>query len=208
MPKRKNPNLPKRAMTAYMLFSQEKRAQIKSKNPDVSFGQVGKLLGEAWATVPEAEKKKFNELAAKDKIRYQKEMASYKEEHPESSDEDEIARKKKKKKKDPDAPKKPCSAFFHFSKRIRPKVKEDNPQANFGQLGKIIGEQWIKLGPEERKEFEALAAADKVRYAREVKEYQERQQDTSSDSNSDLDSDSGSDLGSDSSSSSDVSDSD
>jgi len=162
-------------------------------------------------------------------------MASYKEEHPESSDEDEIARKKKKKKKDPDAPKKPCSAFFHFSKRIRPKVKEDNPQANFGQLGKIIGEQWIKLGPEERKvrtrelslfisfsesrsgsfifiiilqEFEALAAADKVRYAREVKEYQERQQDTSSDSNSDLDSDSGSDLGSDSSSSSDVSDSD
>jgi hypothetical protein len=93
---------------------------------------------------------KYNELAAKDKIRYQKEAAAYKEEHPESSDEEERPAKKRKK-KDPNAPKKPCSAFFHFSKKMRPRIKEENPTASFGQLGKIIGEQWSKLGADERK---------------------------------------------------------
>lgn len=200
--KRKDPNQPKRAMTAYMLFSQEKRTQIKNDHPDVGFGQVGKLLGEAWAVVPEGEKKKYNELAAKDKIRYQKEMATYKEEHPESSDEEERPAKKRKK-KDPNAPKKPCSAFFHFSKKLRPQIKEENPDASFGQLGKLIGERWSKLGADDRKEFETLAAADKERYAREMKSYQAKK-DSSSDSssNSDSDSDSGS-SGSSASSSSD-----
>jgi hypothetical protein len=94
---------------------------------------------------------KYNELAAKDKIRYQKEAAQYKEDHPESSDEEEKPAKKKRKKKDPNAPKKPCSAFFHFSKKMRPRIKDENPEATFGQLGKIIGEQWSKLGADERK---------------------------------------------------------
>lgn len=200
--KRKDPNQPKRAMTAYMLFSQEKRTQIKNDHPDVGFGQVGKLLGEAWAALPEGGKKKYNELAAKDKIRYQKEIATYKEEHPESSDEEEKPAKKRKK-KDPNAPKKPCSAFFHFSKKMRPQIKEANPEASFGQLGKIIGEQWSKLGPEERKEFEVLAAADKERYAKELKDYQSKKHDSSSDSSSDSDSDSSDSGSSDSSSDSD-----
>jgi hypothetical protein len=55
--KRKDPNAPKRAMTAYMLFSQEKRTQIKTDHPTVGFGQVGKLLGEAWAALPEGDKR-------------------------------------------------------------------------------------------------------------------------------------------------------
>jgi len=188
--KRKDPNAPKRAMTAYMLFSQEKRTQIKTDHPTVGFGQVGKLLGEAWAALPEGDKRKYNELAAKDKIRYQKEAAQYKEDHPESSDEEEKPAKKKRKKKDPNAPKKPCSAFFHFSKKMRPRIKDENPEATFGQLGKIIGEQWSKLGADERKEFETLAAADKERYAKEMKNYQAKDSSSESDSSDSSDSDS------------------
>ncbi|ELR25348.1 HMG (high mobility group) box domain containing protein [Acanthamoeba castellanii str. Neff] len=199
--KRKDPNAPKRAMTAYMLFSQEKRTQIKTDHPTVGFGQVGKLLGEAWAALPDGDKRKYNELAAKDKIRYQKEAAQYKEDHPESSDEEERPAKKRKK-KDPNAPKKPCSAFFHFSKKMRPRIKDENPDASFGQLGKIIGEQWSKLGADERKEFETLAAADKERYAKEMKDYQAKK-DSSSDSDSSDSSDSDSSSGSSGSSDSD-----
>jgi hypothetical protein len=55
--KRKDPNAPKRAMTAYMLFSQEKRTHIKNEHPTVGFGQVGKLLGEAWAALPDTDKR-------------------------------------------------------------------------------------------------------------------------------------------------------
>jgi hypothetical protein len=191
--KRKDPHAPKRALTAYMMFSQERRNQLRNEHPDAGFGQVGKLLGEAWAALPEADKQKFNEMAAKDKIRYQKELATYKEEHPESSDDEDRPAKKKKKKKDPLAPKKPCSAFFHFSKKMRPTIKQQHPDATFGQLGKIIGEQWAKLGPDERKEFELAAAADKERYANEMKNYQARKREASSESDSDSNSDSGSD---------------
>jgi hypothetical protein len=209
MPRRKRAkeDHPKRALTAYMLFSQERRADIKKAHPDVGFGQIGKMLGEEWKKTSPEEKKRFHEEAAKDKIRYQKEMASYKEAHPESSDEEEKPAKKKRKKKDPNAPKKPCSAFFHFSRRMRPKIKEQNPQATFGQLGKLIGEEWAKLTPEQKKEYEEMAAADKERYAKENKAYQARKQqeeeeESSSSSESESSSESDSDSGDNSTSSS------
>jgi len=201
--KRKDPKQPKRALTAYMMFSQTKRAYIKDQNPEVGFGQVGKLLGEAWKALNEEEKLSYNEMAANDKLRYQREIATYKEEHPDSSDEEEKPRKKRK--KDPNAPKKPCSAFFHFSKRMRPTIKEQHPDASFGQLGKLIGEEWAKLAPEDKKQYEELAAIDKERYAKENKEYlNKKAQEDSSDSessNSDSDSDSSDSSGSSASSS-------
>lgn len=36
--KKKDPNAPKRPLSAFMLFSQDKRASIKEENPDVTFG--------------------------------------------------------------------------------------------------------------------------------------------------------------------------
>jgi structure-specific recognition protein 1 len=107
---------------------------------------------------------------------------------------------------------------------MRPRIKDENPDASFGQLGKIIGEQWSKLGADERKvnstlpikslspiqslfihsfqEFETLAAADKERYAKEMKDYLAKK-DSSSDSDSSDSSDSDSSSGSSGSSDSD-----
>ena len=50
-------NQPHRALSAYMFFVQDHRDQIKSENPDVSFGEVGKLLGAKWKELSEKEKK-------------------------------------------------------------------------------------------------------------------------------------------------------
>jgi len=36
----KDPNKPKRAMSAFFLYSQANRPRVKEENPDVSFGQV------------------------------------------------------------------------------------------------------------------------------------------------------------------------
>jgi len=175
-----------------MIFSQQKRADIKSAHPDVGFGQIGRMLGEEWKKLTPEDKQKFNEEAAKEKIRYEKEMAIYRETHPETSDEEESPSRKKRKNKDPNAPKKPCSAFFHYSRRLRPKIKENNPQATFGQLGKLIGEEWSKLGPEARKEYEELAAADKERYEKENKAYLAKKKEEEAESSSSSDSDSSS----------------
>ncbi|KAI9301038.1 putative high-mobility group non-histone chromosomal protein [Cunninghamella echinulata] len=74
---KKDPSAPKRGLSAYMFFSQENRETVKTENPNATFGEIGKLLGEKWRTLEEEEKKKYVALAEKDKQRYEKEKADY-----------------------------------------------------------------------------------------------------------------------------------
>ncbi|KAI7885605.1 hypothetical protein K492DRAFT_141417 [Lichtheimia hyalospora FSU 10163] len=71
----KDPKGPKRSLSAYMFFSQDKRASVKEENPDASFGQIGKILGQKWKEMSDEEKKPYNDQAAKDKQRYEREKA-------------------------------------------------------------------------------------------------------------------------------------
>ncbi|KAI8969286.1 high mobility group box domain-containing protein, partial [Mycotypha africana] len=70
---KKDPNAPKRGLSAYMFFSQEKRAEVKADNPDASFGQIGKLLGEKWKSMSDEDKKPYVAKAEADKKRYEDE---------------------------------------------------------------------------------------------------------------------------------------
>ena len=40
-----------------MFFVQDYRERIKNENPDVTFGEVGKLLGAKWKEMKDSEKK-------------------------------------------------------------------------------------------------------------------------------------------------------
>ena len=42
-----------------MLFSKEHRPKVKEENPDITFGQIGKKLGEMWRALSDAEKEKY-----------------------------------------------------------------------------------------------------------------------------------------------------
>lgn len=75
--KKKDPNEPKRGMSAFMFFANAKRASVKEDNPGISFGETGKKLGEMWKALDGDGKKSFEEQAAKDKARYEKEIAAY-----------------------------------------------------------------------------------------------------------------------------------
>ena len=66
---------PKRGISAYMAFSTEMRPSIKADNPSASFGELGKLMGAAWAKMDAGAKKKYEDIAAKDKARYEAEKA-------------------------------------------------------------------------------------------------------------------------------------
>lgn len=46
-----------RAPSAYILFSAETRAEIKSENPDATFGELGALLGQRWKSMDDEDKK-------------------------------------------------------------------------------------------------------------------------------------------------------
>ncbi|KXZ45334.1 hypothetical protein GPECTOR_56g431 [Gonium pectorale] len=79
--------------------------------------------------------------------------------------------KKKRKPKDPNAPKKNLSAFMYFSNSNRDKVKSENPGAKFGEIGKLLGERWKAMSSDDKAQYEAMAARDKVRYADAMKAY-------------------------------------
>ncbi|WVN88918.1 non-histone chromosomal protein 6 [Cryptococcus depauperatus CBS 7841] len=76
--KDKDPNKPKRALSAYMFFVQDYRERIKTENPEASFGDVGKLLGIKWKEMSDVEKKPYNDKAKADKERADKQNADYK----------------------------------------------------------------------------------------------------------------------------------
>ncbi|KAF7320951.1 hypothetical protein HMN09_00181800 [Mycena chlorophos] len=75
--KKKDPNAPKRALSAYMFFSQAARKDVQAENPDASFGEVGKLLGAKWKEMDEEERKPYTDMAADDKIRAEREKNEY-----------------------------------------------------------------------------------------------------------------------------------
>ncbi|THH18220.1 hypothetical protein EW146_g2719 [Bondarzewia mesenterica] len=85
----KDPKAPKRAMSAYMFFSQDWRERIRTENPDASFGEVGKLLGAKWKELDESEKKPYIEQAARDKQRAEQDKAEYEGKNAGSGDGDE-----------------------------------------------------------------------------------------------------------------------
>jgi hypothetical protein len=76
--KKKDPNAPKRSKTSYIFFADEMRAKLKKENPSMTFGEMGKKIGEMFRALSADEKKKYEEMAQKDKERARKEMASYK----------------------------------------------------------------------------------------------------------------------------------
>ena len=73
----KDPNRPKRPMTAYILFSNEKRSEIRSQKPDLKATEVTKELGRLWNQSNEQIKDKYKALAENDKKRYQSEAKEY-----------------------------------------------------------------------------------------------------------------------------------
>ena len=71
-----------------MIFSAEMRAKVKEENPDFSITDVAKELGVRWKSVTGDEKVKYEELAKKDKERYEREMEEYKKTKKEKGDEE------------------------------------------------------------------------------------------------------------------------
>ena len=75
--KRRDPNAPKRAMNAYMIFCKERRPDLKKKFPDLPFGKIGAKLGDMWRNFNAEEKKPYEERASNDRERFKKEMENY-----------------------------------------------------------------------------------------------------------------------------------
>ncbi|TGO65280.1 hypothetical protein BCON_0003g00740 [Botryotinia convoluta] len=69
--RRKDPNAPKRGMTAYMFFANDHRERVRQENSQPSFGQLGMILGEKWKALSMGERRVYEEMEARDLRRYE-----------------------------------------------------------------------------------------------------------------------------------------
>lgn len=60
-----------------MFFQAAKRVELKAENPEISFGDMSKKIGELWKACTDEEKKPFEDQAAEDKERYSRETEAY-----------------------------------------------------------------------------------------------------------------------------------
>merc|ERR1719403_527996 len=77
-PFRKDENAPKRPPSGYLIWTTDVgRPKYVKQNPDAPVTDVMKALAAQWKDLPESERQKFNDKAAKKKVAYQKELEKY-----------------------------------------------------------------------------------------------------------------------------------
>jgi len=58
---------PKRPLSAYMIFSNKVRPEVKAANPTAAFGAIAKIIGQKWREMPPAAKQEWIALEEKGK---------------------------------------------------------------------------------------------------------------------------------------------
>merc|ERR1712183_1004419 len=154
----KDPNAPKKPLSAYFLFSQEERLKVKAENPDYSITEVAKELGRRWATLNPALKNSYEQRYQDARKVYDQEMNHY---------------KPQKKKKDPNAPKQPLSAYFIFSTEERLKVKDENPNFSICEVAKELGRRWADMDPSVKQRYQARAEEERQKYDVDMASYRQ-----------------------------------
>eukprot|EP01010_Urceolus_cornutus_P002299 NODE_2929_length_445_cov_148.669192_g2322_i0.p2 GENE.NODE_2929_length_445_cov_148.669192_g2322_i0~~NODE_2929_length_445_cov_148.669192_g2322_i0.p2 ORF type:complete len:103 (-),score=13.04 NODE_2929_length_445_cov_148.669192_g2322_i0:82-390(-) len=72
---KKDPNAPKRPLTAFLLFSGEFRKSVQTENPSFKMTDIARELGSRWRDLGEADKQKYTKMAAEEKEKYDRAVA-------------------------------------------------------------------------------------------------------------------------------------
>lgn len=136
----RDPNAPKRNLSAYLLYQNAMRDTFKAQHPTMTFGELSKHTSYMYTQIisPE-EKQKWTRLAEEDRVRYENELAVYNP--PKGFDANgkyvmPVVRKNCKKERDPNAPKRNLSPYLLYQNAMRDQFRRDNPGMTFGQLSK------------------------------------------------------------------------
>jgi len=158
--KLKDKNAPKRAKSAYIYYCSDFRAAAKAElGDDATVGQVGKELGRMWHEAKYANKvKKYINLAAQDKERYEKEMDAY----VRPSDEELEEQTKSKRKKKSRSSKKNKSAYMFFCSEERSKIKKEFPEMTPREVMSELGRRWKEAKKGDTSKWDKMAKKNKI----------------------------------------------
>jgi len=168
--RKKDPNAPKRPMSAYLLFCQGRRETLKVDHPEIKGpAALTRRVGEEWTSMDPKMKAKYQAEAAialevwkAQKDAYDTAQAALPEHlrFSHAAPPSPEAAGKKKRKRDPNAPKKPISAYLLFCQVERAAIKLKHPGIKGSELTKKVGEAWTSLGDKAKAKFhDAFAKA-------------------------------------------------
>mmetsp|Transcript_105687 Transcript_105687/g.207263 ORF Transcript_105687/g.207263 Transcript_105687/m.207263 type:complete len:335 (+) Transcript_105687:93-1097(+) len=92
--RKKNPCAPKRAMSAFLSYSQEMRPQIREEFPALKNSEVSVVLAKRWKSATEEEKRPHLERERLDRQQYYRDLAVWKAAEEERVKEEEATRKR------------------------------------------------------------------------------------------------------------------
>lgn len=123
-------------MNPFIAFSMEERKKIVAENPSLKsdIGKVGKMVGERWRKLTDAEKSKYKGRAGTRKAKKERK---------------EVERKDKKRK----GTRRALSGYMKFVKAERKNVMNENPKMAFGDVGKELGKRWRAMSDSDKKRF-------------------------------------------------------
>lgn len=179
---------PKQAPSAWQVYFTEELQKIKAEQPGarLNVAHVAKDAGQRYAALPEEKKQEFQRRSQEAKEQWERDMLAWKSTlTPEDIKQENMFRTAQRKAgksrkgnlKDPNAPKKPLSAYFLFLRAIRadPKMTEDvfHGEQETTKQSVLAAAKWRSLPEEEKQPFLEKAEADKVEYERLRKEYEQ-----------------------------------
>lgn len=158
----KDPNAPKKPLSAYFLFTNDERAKIKAEFPEMSITEIAKETGRRWAQVSAQDREKYEARYQLSRNEYDQAMSTYNQMQ---------TNRPQKKTKDPNAPKQPLSAYFLYSNQERDKIKQANPEFTICEIAKELGKRWGEMSAEEKQQYTQRAEGLRHKYDQEMAVY-------------------------------------
>merc|ERR1712007_39694 len=152
--RKKDPNAPRRPLSAYFLWLGDNRAEIAKALPDGhKVADVAKAGGEQWKKASAATKKKYEDQATTMKEEYNKELEAYSKKHP-------------------SAPKRPLNAYLLWLGDNRAEIAKALPDGHkFGDVAKAGGERWKEASAATKNKYEDRAKTMREEYNKELEAY-------------------------------------
>ena len=161
--RKRDPERPKRAMTAYMVYVRDNIKSVTRDMGNAKRSEVIRECGARWNRMTVTQKKKYVKVSQEDKDRYSREMENYTPQTP--VDEPKLKRRKK----DPDAPKRPLTTYMAFVS-----FHQKNVSQRFEKQKDVlqhISTLWRNASDKAKSRFKKEADTDRARYRREMANY-------------------------------------
>jgi len=169
---KKAPQAPRRFKPAYMFFSTIKYKEISeelgTKGIVEKTTNIAKLVSKAWKELSTEERNKWEEMARQDKHRFEVEKSLY------TGPWKMLA--KKGSQKDPNAPKRPMSAFLAYSHAKRASVKVKNPELNNTEISRLLVRTWKEAPEEDKREYIEQESQLRQKYLSEIAVWRENKE--------------------------------